>query len=147
MHAGKTMIGKLALILGLILNAAAVSLAQDEKPLRSEVIQPIRNDSFNKNGTCRVRKQGGNPRTVNGVLATNTSRFLFTPNVCVEQAFHQARETFEAMFGQQLSVDTLERVSRRMGAEAGDFLNALPASDSAKEGQFLGRPSQPLPPN
>lgn len=42
--------------------------AEDLKPLRTEVIEPIRNDSFNKNGTCRVRKLGGNPRTLNGVL-------------------------------------------------------------------------------
>ncbi len=41
---------------------------QESRPLRSEVIEPIRNVSFNKNGTCPVRKLGGNPRVINGVL-------------------------------------------------------------------------------
>lgn len=38
------------------------------KPLRTEVIKPIRNETFNKKGTVRERKQGGNPRTVSGLL-------------------------------------------------------------------------------
>lgn len=38
------------------------------EPVRSEVIQPIRNASFNKDGKARKRKQGGNPRTVDGIL-------------------------------------------------------------------------------
>ncbi len=43
------------------------------KPVRSEIISPIRNESFNKGGTARVRKQGGNPRTVNGVFVFDGS--------------------------------------------------------------------------
>lgn len=41
---------------------------QSQQPLRTDVITPIRNDSFNKHGQCRERRQGGNPRTVNGLL-------------------------------------------------------------------------------
>jgi hypothetical protein len=37
------------------------------KPWRSETIIPIRNETFNKNGKAKERKQGGNPRMVNGV--------------------------------------------------------------------------------
>lgn len=37
------------------------------KPVRSEVITPLRSETFTKNGKARERKQGGNPRTVNGV--------------------------------------------------------------------------------
>ncbi len=33
---------------------------------RTEVIQPIRNTSFNKEGACRERRQSGNPRQLNG---------------------------------------------------------------------------------
>ncbi|MDX2066177.1 MAG: hypothetical protein SFX74_10580 [Fimbriimonadaceae bacterium] len=36
--------------------------------VRSEVVQPIRNATFNKGGTAKTRRQGGNPRTVDGVL-------------------------------------------------------------------------------
>jgi hypothetical protein len=39
-----------------------------EKPSRSESIQPIHNVTFNKQGECRVRKLGGNPRQVSGYL-------------------------------------------------------------------------------
>lgn len=42
--------------------------AVDTKPVRVEVVEPIRNMSFNKNGKAKVRKQGGNPRTVEGML-------------------------------------------------------------------------------
>jgi len=46
---------------------ASTALAAD-KPVRSEVVQPIRNGSFNKNGMCRERRSGGNPRQVAGYL-------------------------------------------------------------------------------
>ena len=60
----------------LILSAACILfaftgqpiLADDVSPSRSEVITPIRNESFNKNGKCRERKLGGNPRKINNVL-------------------------------------------------------------------------------
>ena len=38
------------------------------KPVRTEVVQPIRQASFDKDGKARVRKEGGNPRTQNGML-------------------------------------------------------------------------------
>ncbi|MEL6108921.1 MAG: endonuclease/exonuclease/phosphatase family protein [Planctomycetota bacterium] len=62
--------------LAVLLTWCAVSSVsgQSLKPLRSEVIDPIRNDSFNKRGTCRERKQGGNPRTVNGVFVFDGSQ-------------------------------------------------------------------------
>ncbi|MFN3192789.1 MAG: endonuclease/exonuclease/phosphatase family protein [Aureliella sp.] len=43
------------------------------QPLRSEVISPIRNESFNKKGSCGERKQGGQPRDIDGVLVFNGS--------------------------------------------------------------------------
>ncbi|MEN8127301.1 MAG: hypothetical protein ABFR90_05785 [Planctomycetota bacterium] len=43
------------------------------KPARTEVIVPIRNETFNRNGTTRQRKQGGNPRKVDGYLAFDGS--------------------------------------------------------------------------
>ncbi len=42
-------------------------------PSRTETIKPIRNETFNKNGTYKERKQGGNPRTVSGYLAFDGS--------------------------------------------------------------------------
>ncbi len=39
-----------------------------EKPVRTEVITPIRNESFNKKGSAKERRQGGDPRSVGDVL-------------------------------------------------------------------------------
>ena len=43
------------------------------KPSRTEVVTPLRKETFNKNGKCRPRKQGGNPRQVSGYLAFDGS--------------------------------------------------------------------------
>ena len=59
------------LLLCAVLGSAAftnTAHCQTVKPLRQEVIAPVRNDSFNKNGKCRERKLGGNPKTSNGLL-------------------------------------------------------------------------------
>ena len=56
---------QLPLLLLASLLAQSQTGAQTIAPSRSEVITPIRNESFNKNGTCRERKLGGNSRTVN----------------------------------------------------------------------------------
>ncbi|MCP4452956.1 MAG: hypothetical protein GY809_15955 [Planctomycetes bacterium] len=42
-------------------------------PARTEIVKPIRNESFNKNGTFKERRQGGNPREVSGYLAFDGS--------------------------------------------------------------------------
>lgn len=48
-------------------------LFRQSQPTRTEVIAPIRNETFNKNGTAKERRQGGNPRLVNGVFAFDGS--------------------------------------------------------------------------
>jgi hypothetical protein len=45
------------------------------KPVRSEIITPIRNVTFNKQGTAKERKQGGNPRVLpNGAFVFDGSQ-------------------------------------------------------------------------
>lgn len=61
----------------------------------------------------------------------------FAMTFCCEQAFHVAAETFEMIFGQKLSVDTLQRTSRVLGRQAGDFLDSLADPPAADEGEFL----------
>jgi hypothetical protein len=61
----------------------------------------------------------------------------FTMRLGIEQAFDQAADAFETIFRQRLSVDTLERVSQRMGARAGEFLDHLEAPPAAEEGELL----------
>lgn len=58
-------------MLGIVLTS---ELVRAEKPVRTEVIKPIRNATFNKNGACRERKQGGNPRHVQGCLVFDGSQ-------------------------------------------------------------------------
>ena len=44
-----------------------------EGAVRSETVSPIRNASFTKGGAARVRRQGGNPRRVGGILVFDGS--------------------------------------------------------------------------
>ncbi|MEI8281654.1 MAG: hypothetical protein WCG75_04545, partial [Armatimonadota bacterium] len=46
---------------------------QKVKPVRTELIKPIHNETFNKNGKAKERKQGGNPRISNGILSFDGS--------------------------------------------------------------------------
>ena len=59
------------IILPALLLAARPASAADPAPVvkhwRDEIITPIRNETFNKNGKAKERKQGGNPRVVNGI--------------------------------------------------------------------------------
>ena len=43
-------------------------------PVRSEMIYPIRNATFNKGGKTKQRKQGGNPRMQDGILIFDGSQ-------------------------------------------------------------------------
>ena len=56
---------------------------------------------------------------------------------CCEQSFHGSVTAFAEVFGQTLSVDTLEKTSRRMGAEGEIFLHTLAAPPSSEEGEIL----------
>ena len=57
----------LILLVGQSVAAAQKQDAENEvKPVRHEVIQPLHKTSFDNEGKCRQRKQGGNPRKVNG---------------------------------------------------------------------------------
>ena len=47
--------------------------AQPVKPSRSATIAPLHSATFNKNGKARERRQGGNPRTVNGIFMIDGS--------------------------------------------------------------------------
>lgn len=51
----------------------AQSSSDTMHPVRTEVISPIHKTSFNNNGQCPERKQGGNPRLVNGFLVFDGS--------------------------------------------------------------------------
>lgn len=61
----------------------------------------------------------------------------FTQLFCVEQAFEPAMKAFERIFRQRLSVDTLERMSQRMGEEAGTYLENLEVPPIDEEGELL----------
>ncbi len=65
-------------------------LQQEIAPVRTEVITPIRNASFNKGGKAKNRHQGGNPRQINGNLvfdgATDGNRQV-DPQIAVGGGF------------------------------------------------------------
>jgi len=61
-------------VLSVLLTLLTPTPAQIVQPVRTEIIQPIRNSSFNKEGKARKRKQGGNPRMLDGMLVFDGSQ-------------------------------------------------------------------------
>jgi hypothetical protein len=61
----------------------------------------------------------------------------FSMMFCCEHAFGVAAETFEVIFGQKLSVDSLERTSRLLGQQASEFLDSLENPPAEEEGELL----------
>jgi hypothetical protein len=60
----------------------------------------------------------------------------FSQLFCLEQAFGRGAEHLEKVLGQNASVDSLQRINRRLGKQADLFLNNLP-TPSADEGELL----------
>lgn len=61
----------------------------------------------------------------------------FSQYFCVDQAFGQASQGIATVLRQEVSVDTLERIDRRMGEQADEFLQRLPTPPAAEEGELL----------
>lgn len=61
----------------------------------------------------------------------------FSQFFCIEQAFDQASLAFDKVFGQRLPVDSLERLNRRVGAAAEQYLDDLPPPPAVEEGELL----------
>ena len=61
----------------------------------------------------------------------------FSQFFCIEQAFDQASLAFQKVFGQRLPVDSLERINRRVGAAAEQYLDQLPRPPKKEEGELL----------
>lgn len=81
-------------------------------------------------------------RPVDQRLGLSTDRYSpllqeFSMLFCCEQSFHGSVAAFAQVFGQTLSVDTLEKTSRRMAAEGESFLQTLEAPPSSEEGEIL----------
>jgi hypothetical protein len=81
-------------------------------------------------------------RPVDERLGLSTDRYSpllqeFSMLFCCEQSFHGSVAAFAQVFGQTLSVDTLEKTSRRMAAEGEMFLQTLEAPPSSEEGEIL----------
>ena len=55
----------------------------------------------------------------------------------MDQAFGQASQGLATVLRQEVSVDTLERINRRMGEQAEGFLDRLPTPPAKEEGQLL----------
>ena len=61
----------------------------------------------------------------------------FSQYFCIEQAFGQSAAALETVLGQKVSVDTFERTNRRLGEQAEQFLDTLPAPPPEEEGALL----------
>jgi len=61
----------------------------------------------------------------------------FSQYFCVDQAFGQAARGIQMVLRQQVSVNSLEGINRRVGQQAGQFLDQLPTPPAAQEGELL----------
>ena len=61
----------------------------------------------------------------------------FSQLFCVEKAFGVGARQFEVVFGQNLSVDVLEDINRRMGGQAERFLETVPKPPARHEGELM----------
>ncbi len=61
----------------------------------------------------------------------------FSQYFCVDQAFRQASRGLATVLRQEVSVDTLEHINRRMGEQAEGFLDRLPTPAAKDEGELL----------
>lgn len=81
-------------------------------------------------------------RPVDQRLGLSTDRYSpllqeFSMLFCCEQSFRESVAAFAQVFGQTLSVDTLEKTSRRMATEGESILQTLVAPPSSEEGEIL----------
>lgn len=120
------------------------TLYRSEKPAE----RPLRTIFGTHQFHAYVYRQGVHPHTsivrrpVDEQMGIEPQRWSpllqeFTMLLGIEQAFDPAADTFELIFRQRLSVDTLERVSRRMGERAGEFLDNLEPPPADEEGMLL----------
>jgi hypothetical protein len=61
----------------------------------------------------------------------------FAQYFCVDDAFASGSETIERVLRQSVPVDTLERINRRVGDQAAEYLNELPAPPPNEEGEIV----------
>lgn len=61
----------------------------------------------------------------------------FSQYFCVDQAFGQASQGLLTVLHQEVSVNTLEHINRRMGGQAEGFLDELPTPPAKEEGELL----------
>ena len=61
----------------------------------------------------------------------------FSQYFCVDQAFGQASQGLVTVLRQEVSVNLLERINRRMGEQAEGFLDRLPTPPAEEEGELL----------
>ncbi|MCH2516406.1 MAG: ISKra4 family transposase [Dehalococcoidia bacterium] len=61
----------------------------------------------------------------------------FSQYFCVEQAFDRSVEAIDRMMRQSLSKETLERINRRVGHQAEQYLDELAAPPAESEGELM----------
>ena len=118
------------------------TLVRSEEPARTKIRSIFGEHAFDeftyslgKNKTIQLRPISARMQ----VPATRWSFLLeeFSQMFCVEQAFNQASDNLQTVFGSNFSVQTLEHVSGRVGKQADTFLDDLPQPDPASEGKLL----------
>jgi hypothetical protein len=112
-----------------------------ERPLRSIFGEHrFRSYVYSRGGTSAKGKIELRPIDARLNLPEGKCSYLlqeFSQMFCVEKAFGVGARQFEAVFGQRLSVDTLESINREMGEQAGRYLEQMPRPKPSEEGAIL----------
>jgi len=112
-----------------------------ERPLRTIFGEHcFRSYVYSRGGTSAKGKIELRPIDARLNLPEGKGSYLlqeFSQMFCVEKAFGVGARQFEAVFGQRLSVATLESVNRSMGEQAERYLEQMPRPKPSEEGTIL----------
>ena len=130
---------------GEVATAEGTTLARSdepfERPLRTIFGEHcFRSYVYSRGGTCAKSKIELRPIDARLNLPEGKCSYLlqeFSQMFCVEKAFGVGSRQFEAVFGQRLSVDTLESINRAMGEQAERYLEEMPRPKPSEEGAIL----------
>jgi hypothetical protein len=125
-----------------IIAADGRELCRSDKPAQRRLRTVFGEHRFQQYGYSRGAKRRFELQPIDArlELSPRIGSYLleeFSQLFCLETAFGQSSENLEKVFQQRIPVDTLESVSRQMGADAKYYAEALPVPPTEDEGELL----------
>jgi len=117
-------------------------LRRSEKKSTATVRSIFGEHSFEQYTYSRGKNKAIELRPISARITLSERRWSFllqefSQMFCVDQAFNLGSANLSKVFGGKFSVDSLEKINRQMGEQAGEFLDDLPKPDPDTEAKFL----------